>query len=300
VARKGPESLGRFAAIVALLTSITAFFSACAGVPVAKPSPESIVERLGSGAAVYAVCEASDILPILEEAIPQLRGDGRFGDLITKTRSAAIALFPKSGDVRFRLVAIGDYPQFQAWLSLSFSRDWKRIDGAKPYWRSKNGLSLAFDSDGAVVVSDASPWAESGGPTIPASFYLTAADSSLRAWIPEPAAAFSRLLGPGGDSIRLPVSELVLSLKRVDSLYSGEFIASAPGESEVRALSAILRFARNLIRSDDPDPRMKFAGKLLRSTSSISGNCLTYSIMNLQTSELASLLPTADAALLYP
>lgn len=302
MARKGPESVGAFSsfAFFAAAAVSAALLFSCAGAPAAKPSPESTVSRLGSGASLYALSDdAASLLPILAAAVPRLGEDRRFADLLAKTRTAALALFG-SGDTRFRLAAFGDYPLFQLSFSLSFSRDWKQIGGPKPYWRSASGLSLAFETGGMLIISDGDPWAAAGEPEIPDVFHLTQAGSSLRGWIPEPSAAFSRLLGEGGSSIRLPVSSFSFSLTRSESAYDGEFIASAAGEAEARALSAILRFARILVRPDSPDARLRFAGKLLNAPSSISGPVLTYTLKALSAEELGSLLPSSGAALLYP
>jgi hypothetical protein len=100
--------------------------------------------------------------------------------------------------------------------------------------------------------------------------------------------------------VRLPVSELVMSLKRCGETYQARLLATAPGEREARALAALLRIARGAVKADAPEPRRRFAGRVLNSDVSVSGNLLTIVADGLSAEDIASLLPDADSALLYP
>lgn len=301
MAGEGRKSLIlRAASASAFAAGLVALTVSCAGAPVPRAAPDSIFAGLGDGAAVYAVCVVSDVRPILEAALPKIRGDRKSDDLLRRTRTAAVALFGETGP-KFRLVAYGDYPRLLTSLSLTMKKAWKRVGGADPHWRSDSGLRLAFLDDGVVFLSDAPPRKEAeSGPPIPPSFELLGSDSTVRAFIPDPPAFASRALGPAGELIRLPVSELVLSLKRQGDAYTMTIIATAPGEREARALAALLRFARGALKSDDPDPRRRLMGKMLGSDLSIDGARIVVSAEGLGAPELASLLPDANGALLYP
>ena len=299
MAREGRAGLILQAAAAAVAAALVSLTSSCAGAPAARAAPEPLFSSLGMGATAYAVCDVAALRPILEAAAPKLREDRRAGDLLDRTRSAAIALYGGPG---FRLVARGDYPRFLTSLSLTLKRSWKRIGGEYPHWQSNAGLRLAFRDDGSVFLSDAAPThGYPPGPGTPPSFDSLDPDVALRAFFPEPAALVSRALGPAGELIRLPLSELVLSLSAPgDGTYEALLIATAPGEREARALASLLRLARFAVSSEDPDPRRRFVGKILGSTARLDGARLHLIVEGLDAKDLASLFPAASGALLWP
>lgn len=295
MARQGRKSLG---AAVAGTVAAAALLASCAGAPPARPVPESAFSALGPGARVYALCEIAPLRPLLEAAAVDEVGKRKLADALARTDAAAAAWFG-GGDAAFRVNAFGRYPRAASHVSLTLDPSWKRVGGDKPYWRSASGLSLAFERDGSVLLSDGPPRPAAAGPVPPASFGLLDPAAAVRAWIPEPSAAVSRALGPAGASIRLPVAELALSLSESAGSWRAELVAASSGDREARALFAILRFARNLLRTDDPEPLKALLAKALRAEFSVEGSTLRAGL-SLSSEEIARVLDGILGTLLYP
>lgn len=227
--------------------ALCALILSCAGSPRAVPSSPGRAApfaRVGPGASLYAAVDVRAARPFIEEFAAAANIDKKRLTDVYRASSAELGLFPGAAP-RWRAAAPGDYPTTRAAISFTLSPSWRRVKAEKPYWRSKSGLSLAFDADGAALLSDGDPWAPGGAPALPASYALLPTGALIRGWVPEPADRIAAALPPAAAVLRFPVQELCFSLVGEGSSYRLRAIAAAPGEREGRALEAMLRLLRN-------------------------------------------------------
>ncbi len=211
--------------------------------PEAAPGPAAFA-RVGPGGVLYAAVDVSAARPLIEEFAAAAKLDKKKLADVYRARSAELGLFPGAAP-RWRIASPGSYPTTRAAISFALSPSWRRVKADKPYWKAKSGLSLAFDADGAALLSDDDPWAAGGAPALPASYAALPSDAAVRGWVPEPSERISASLGPAAAVLRFPVQELCFALIGEGGSFRLRAVAAAPGEREGRALEAVLRLLRN-------------------------------------------------------
>jgi len=211
--------------------------------PEAAPGPAEFA-RVGPGGVLYAAVDVAAARPLIEEFAAAAKIDKKKLADVYRARSAELGLFPGAAP-RWRAAASGSFPTTRAAISFALSPSWRRVKADRPYWKAKTGLSLAFDSDGAALLSDGDPWASGGAPALPASYAALPSGAAVRGWVPEPAERISAAIGPAAAVLRFPVQELCFALVGEDGSFRLRAVAAAPGEREGRALEAMLRLLRN-------------------------------------------------------
>lgn len=240
----------RRSVVTAALAAVSALgFLSCVSTPPSRVVPGAF-SRVGEGAGVYAVLDVVAARPIIETLAREAKVPEKDLANLFRSRSVEFGLFP--GVPKWRAVATGDFPRNRAALSFALSPSWRRVGGSHPYWKATNGLSLAFDADGAALLSDGDPWVGGGAPPIPDAYRSFPTDAALRGWIPDPAERLSAGLGPAGAALRLPVTDFAFAIIKSGEGFRLRAVAVAPGEREARALEAMLRLIRNLGVQEGP------------------------------------------------
>jgi hypothetical protein len=110
---------------------------------------------LPSGGQLYLWADVNEARVLLESISFDGLSLAQAGVILDRTDTAA-AVFGSSQNPRdrFFISLLGRYPTFQAGLSLSFSKDWKKLKSGtgNSYWFSQGfGIGLALDSQLALV-----------------------------------------------------------------------------------------------------------------------------------------------------
>ena len=235
---------------------------------------ESGVVPLDKGAAAYALIDVARARPIMEGISYIPLNDKNMKQMLDRTRSAAVAVFTPSpeDDRRFQLVSWGSYPASGASMAFGTNKAWKKQKSASlniVYWHSdKAQMSVAVGSSQAFVLvamtkipHDPIPSPE--GIKIPDGFGEFARDAVFSCWIPNPAPSLNQKLKGMGLPLEIPAEQLFISLFPPDgqasasqpsssALYEAHIKIKLPGETQARAIIALLSLARTFM----PPPKM--------------------------------------------
>jgi hypothetical protein len=268
VARLDREGLAFSAALV--LASLLA--ASCATVKGGRPAGG--FDALGAGAALYFRVDVASARPVLAALAKKIPYGNKASAALDRTDSAAVALYRAGGPRRYLVAAAGRYPASGS-LSLTLSTDWKRraTETGARYWRSDEGISLAFSRDRAVV-SDGEPFASASPPTPPAEYDAAGNGAALAGWVDEPAAAISGLLAGAGVPIKPPVEDLVFALireKGTDRFVMEARLVAASAE-RARSLVVMLKLVRPALEGADGRQVPALFSALLAAAPALEGN----------------------------
>jgi len=212
--------------------------------------------------------------PIMEGISYIPLNDKNMKQMLDRTRSAAVAVFTPSpeDDRRFQLVSWGNYPASGASMAFGTNKAWKKQKSASlntVYWHSEKAqMSVAVGSSQAFVLvamtkipHDPIPSPE--GIKIPDGFGEFARDAVFSCWIPNPAPSLNQKLKGMGLPLEIPAEQLFISLFPPDgqasasqpsssALYEAHIKIKLPGETQARAIIALLSLARTFM----PPPKM--------------------------------------------
>ena len=249
---------------------------------------ESGVVPLDKGAAAYALIDVARARPIMEGISYIPLNDKNIKQMLDRTQSAAVAVFsPSSKETRrFQLVSWGSYPASGASMAFGTNKAWKKQKSASlniVYWHSdKAQMSVAVGSSQAFVLvamtkipHDPIPSPE--GIKIPDGFGGFAGDAVFSCWIPNPAPSLNQKLKGMGLPLEIPAEQLFISLfppdgqasasqpsspaetaspaktaSPAETLYEAYIKIKLPGETQARAIIALLSLARTFM----PPPKM--------------------------------------------
>jgi len=171
---------------------------------------------LPAGARAYLWTDTVKARPLLDVLSFEGNTGKDAGKILDSTDTAAVALLGKGQDRRFFLVTLGNYPRARASISLAFSSAWKKLKGlgGNSYWYSKKyNIALALGSN-LVLVSDADPWAEFSGGTVPDTFTEFREATVLAGWMPNPSVPLNGFLDSLGIPIQIPAEEFFFGVAK--------------------------------------------------------------------------------------
>ena len=209
---------------------------------------------LPPGARVYLWADVKEARPLLE-ALSMGGISGRdAADILEKTDTAAAAFYPEEAVRRFFLAGWGSYPSWQAGISMTFSRDWKKLKSptGKGYWYSKSsGIGAAIGSK-LVYAADGDPFASVQGGAVesPGGFEEFRGGCVLAGWIPEPREPVNRFLSAAEIPIQFPAEEFFFGAARVQGggetgeAWEPVFRMRAPAAEQARAIVSLFALAR--------------------------------------------------------
>ncbi len=288
MARLDREGLTFSAALVlaALLAASCATARGTAG------RPAGAFDGLGTGAALYFRVDIASARPVLAALAKQIPSGGKASAALDRTDSAAVALYRAGGSRRYLVAAAGRYPTARGSLSLALSPAWKRraTETGARYWRSDDGISLAFSRDRAVV-SDGEPFVSASPPTPPAEYDRAGNGASLAGWVDEPAAAISAILAGAGVPIKPPVDDLVFALipqTGTDRFFLEARLVAASAE-RARALAVMLKLVRSALDGAGGLPVPAFVTALIAAAPGVEGPVVVLKSAPLTADEIALL-----------
>ncbi len=271
MARLYREGLTFFSAVLILASLLAA---SCATVKEAAVRPAGEFDGLADGAAVYFLLDVAAARPLLAAISRRIPSAAKASAALDLTESAAVALYGAGGPRRYFIAADGRYPTVRGSLSLALSPAWKKrtAETGARYWRSDEGVSLAFRR-GRAVLSDGEPFVSAPPPTPPAEYDAAGNGASLSGWVSEPASAIAGALAGAGVPIRPPVNDLVFSLipDTETERYFLEVRLVAASAERSRALVAMLKLARSALDGKDDFPLMSFLRTILSSAPKVDG-----------------------------
>jgi hypothetical protein len=178
---------------------------------------------------LYLVAEVPQARSLLDRISIEGLAKEDAGQILDRTRYAAIAIFPPNSGKRLQAAAWGNYPSFGAGLAFATARDWKkRRSSAGPFWYSaERDISLAFNKvqafaalgpveGGAEITAGtgpaAGPYTQGPGVPIPGTFNAFREGSCLALWMENPAEPLGRFLEGLRLPIRIPAEEFLAAL----------------------------------------------------------------------------------------
>jgi hypothetical protein len=238
---------------------------------------ESGVVPLDKGAAAYALIDVARARPIMEGISYIPLNDKNMKQMLDRTRSAAVAVFTPSpeDDRRFQLVSWGNYPASGASMAFGTNKAWKKQKSASlntVYWHSEKAqMSVAVGSSQAFVLvamtkipHDPIPSPE--GIKIPDGFGEFARDAVFSCWLPDPGPSLNQKLKGMGLPLEIPAEQFFISMfphddqasasrpsssaepsSPAETLYEAHIKIKLPGETQARAIVALLSLARTFI-----------------------------------------------------
>jgi hypothetical protein len=195
------------------------------------------------------------------------------GDILDRTRYAALAMYPEASGKTMQAAAWGKYPGAGAGFYFAFSKDWKKkkSTSGKSYWYSaRNGLSVALNSrqafaaigesggaavdGGQNIVADSKnpldPFAASPGMPSPDGFTEFRQGAALTLWLENPSVPLNRFLSEMALPLQIPAEELLIGLYPAPlsesglANYEALLRVKTPSVSQARALVTIFSMAR--------------------------------------------------------
>ena len=212
--------------------------------------------NLNSGASAYILADVERARPILELLLAEELENEQARDMMERTSSVAVAIFPPETGRRFQLEAVGSYPSFWAGLAFSFDRNWqkRRSLAGRDYWYSGGaGLSIMVSARLAYVSAStttepADPLPASRGVLIPEGFTEFRQASPLSCWLEDPAPMIRRVMNEAGIPLQFPVQQLFFNLNSADD---GKWEATLrflyETTSQARGMASILSLAANFM-----------------------------------------------------
>jgi hypothetical protein len=177
------------------------------------------------------------------------------GRVLDMTQSAAAAFYPAGEPRRFLIAAQGAYPKGRINLSLTLSREWKRVvspAGGK-YWRSEaKGLSLGVDAAGALL-ADGDPYPRRGAVAVPREYAAIRRGAALAGWMLDAAAPVNGYLEAMQIPIQIPADRVFFALYPAGegtgasggpAAYEAVLRLETPSASHVQALAAMISLLR--------------------------------------------------------
>jgi hypothetical protein len=172
---------------------------------------------LPAGGRAYVWIDTAEARPLLDVlSIGGLSGKD-MARILDSTESAVAAVFPEGGERRFFLAATGSFPVFAANVSMTFSRDWKKLKSpnGSSYWYSKgDGIALALGSNLALV-SNIDPFAAFTSETPPPGFAEFRRDYALAGWLPNPSETVDSVIASMGVPLQIPAEDLFFGASRL-------------------------------------------------------------------------------------
>jgi hypothetical protein len=245
---------------------------------------------LAPGAQVYMYADAARVQPIL--GIFEFVGVDlkQTGDMIKRTKSAAIGFYPEASGRRFIMAGQGSYPNIRAGLGMFFSPAWKKRRSATgdSYWYSEKYHSAVSMSADRVFASDGDPFAPAPGVAVPEGFSMFRRDAVLALWLDDAAAPLNKFIDSLGIPIEFPVSQLMLSLQESNHKYSALIRMETKSTALVKGLVAMVTIFRKSMPTTAPkgDPA-GIVSLLFANSAESDGTYLILRTGELDASELA-------------
>ena len=231
------------------------------GVEGMAESPE--LYALPAGGKTYIWIDTVEARPFLDALSIGGLSHKDMARILDSTETAVAALFPDGHERRFFLAAIGSFPVFAANLSMTFSKDWKRLksaDGNKYWYSQNNGIALALGSNLALV-SNVDPNADFTSETPPPGFIEFRRDYALAGWMLNPSETVAGVIASMGVPLQIPAEDLFFGASRLPSnpdptddnltdteLWEPVFKIRTPSASNARSLLALFSVARFFIQ----------------------------------------------------
>ncbi|HCC37096.1 MAG TPA: hypothetical protein DEQ14_05515 [Treponema sp.] len=214
---------------------------------------------LEPGAIAYILADVKNARPILNFLPIRELNENQAGQILDRTQSAVVAVYPRESGRRFQLAAWGDFPTGQAGIALGLSKEWKkaRSQAGYSYWYSQaGGLSLAINAKQAHVAAVSAgvppdPISHSPPVQFPADFIAASAGSIISCWLENPGTTVNRLFEAMGLPLQLPAERMYITIfpnenPAQDSglRYRAAIKIEASGESQAKALETLFSMAR--------------------------------------------------------
>jgi hypothetical protein len=294
--------------------SVIFFLASCATGPkvtgIDEASPTDVLRNdfseLAAGGSAYIYVDVPEMRPVLDQIqFGNISGaDGGAKDVLDRTETGVIGMYPKESERSFMISANGKFPVFQSSIAMTFSPAWKKIKsetGIK-YWRSEeNNLSLALSSQKAYL-SDGEPFLEiadlkNAAVDVPEQFYQIRKNAVMAGWVDKAGTKINTFLSNTGIPIQIPADTMLVGFyastesSSENPLYDGTIHLEFPTVSQAKAVSTILGFAKIMLVDaiDDSQTLGKILKSLLSNSPNLDENIIKMNMENLNAEELASL-----------
>jgi len=200
--------------------SIVLVFASCATSPragqVSADGPPDF-SVLPAGANVYLWADVERARPLLDSFSMAGFKIKDASQVLDRTQTAVAALYPEESPQRFFLAARGKYPDTRAGISMSFSRNWKKVksETGNRYWHSKGyGVGVAMGTE-LVFASSGDPFAPpSGSDPAPEGFEDFRRPCVLAGWLNNPDLPINRFMDGLGIPLQIPAQEFFFGIVR--------------------------------------------------------------------------------------
>ncbi|MDR0316440.1 MAG: hypothetical protein LBH97_06025 [Treponema sp.] len=209
---------------------------------------------LEPGASAYIFADVQQARPVLDFfPIPEMN-DKYVIQIIDKTKSAVMGIYPAESGRQFQLAGWGNYPSGRGGLALGMNKSWKknRSAGGYSYWYSEaNRLSVNM-STSQIYASTSRTTAPSdpfgAGIEFPDAFNEFRRGSFLACWLDTPGPLLNTIFQSMGLPLQIPVELIFISLAQANSESAGAYEAlirmKTPSASQARGLAAMISMAR--------------------------------------------------------
>ena len=233
--------------------------------------PDAVLEEtnripLEGGARVYVFADVKAAKPILDLVPIVEMSDKQVKQMIEKTNTAVVALYPPESGRRFQVAAWGSYPSSQAGMAFGISKYWKKQRSAAgfSYWHSSaERLSIALNSKQAFVAAwtegaPGDPVTAAPGVEYPEGLGEFRRGAVLSCWLEDPGPWLGLILEEAGIPLQIPAERMFLSLfpaaaqsaaaqPAAGQQYEAMIRMSFSSASQARALTVLLSLARSFM-----------------------------------------------------
>jgi hypothetical protein len=235
-----------------------AIFLSCTSGPKAQAPyiEEDEFAPMAPGGLIYISIDVPRTRSLLEKLSLGGLSPARNREVLDRTESAVVALYPEGSGRRFLAAARGRYPGSRTAFSFAFNRDWKKVrSGVGSYWRSeKDKLSIAVTNDRAYI-SDGAPLIAAPGTKSPAGLEELRRDAVLAGWIDDAATPINRFIQSLALPLQIPAERLLFGVYAAeDKKYNAVLNITTPSISQARALVSIFSMIRLFLVSSDIGP----------------------------------------------
>ena len=231
--------------------------ASCASAPrISTPADENGLTLLPAGARVYLWADTARARPLLDVLSFQGVSSKDAAQVLDKTKSAALAFFSddktgdqageKTGNRQFYIAALGDYPQFGASLSFTFSKNWKKQKSSTggSYWYSQaDNVALALGT-GLALVSNTDPLAAFSAASAPEGFAEFNRGFALAGWMNDSAESINGFMASMGIPLQIPAEDFFFGAKNQAELWDLIFKIKTQSAAQARSLLTLFSVAR--------------------------------------------------------
>ncbi|MCL1991777.1 MAG: hypothetical protein FWG66_02380 [Spirochaetes bacterium] len=196
-------------------------------------------------------------------------GNRQTRQMIDRTETAAVAVFPEESERHFQLVMMGRYPTARSNMALRSNRQWRRQrSDYGVFWQSRlEEMSLAMSQQNFFLATwrepdtAGHPFAAAPGIQLPQGFADFKRGAAVSIWLDDPGPSIDNLFQSMGIPLQLPAESVFVSLFQAgEELYEATIRLRLATAIEAAGIASILNLARGFMMLASPGMQVAAGG----------------------------------------